>query len=108
MTSRSIHLLASCILLVSLSSCKDDPILVKKREEQRAEISRLEIEVSALEAQLKDIPPDRSKELADSKAEAETQRAEIQKLEMQAAELEARKKELEAKLAEQRLKFPAR
>ena len=108
MTSRPIRLIASCLLLIPLSSCKDDPILVRKREEQRAEISRLEVEVAALEARLKDVPPDRSKELADSRAVAETQQAEIRKLEMQAADLEARKKELEAKLADQRLKFPTR
>lgn len=108
MASHFIRLIAICCALGLLSSCKDDPVLVRKHEEQRIEIDRLEIEIASLEAKLKNIPPDRSKELAESKAESEAQKAEIQKLETLAADLEARKKELEAKLGEQRLKFPAK
>jgi chromosome segregation ATPase len=98
---------AACLLL-SLCSCKENPELLRKREEQRAEIKRLEGELAVIEEKLKDIPPDRTKELLLAKAEADTQASEIETLEKEVATLDAKKKELEAKFADYRRKYPVK
>lgn len=99
---------ATGCLLVAICSCKENPELVRKREEQRTEIKRLEGELSLIEEQLKDIPPDRTKELIIAKGEADAQAVEIEKLEKEVAILDARKKELEGKFADYRRKYPVK
>jgi Tfp pilus assembly protein PilN len=106
MSSKFFQMTATCGLLLSLCACKDNPELVRKREEQRTEIKRLEGELSVLEEKLKDIPPDRTKELILAKGEADAQTVEIEKLEQEVTVLDARKKELETRFSEYRRKYP--
>lgn len=97
----------ACFLLLACS-CKENPELVRKREEQRAEIKRLQGELAVVEEKLKDIPPDRTKELVIAKGEADAQASEIETLEKEVATLDAKKKELEAKFADYRRKYPVK
>lgn len=89
-----------------LSSCGDDPELVKKREQQKSEIARLEGEVALLTEKLSTLPPDRSNELADMKKKVEMQTAELEKLDTEIVALEAKKRILENDYEEYKKKYP--
>jgi transposase len=97
-------------VLVTLfcASCTDDPKLVEKREQQKAEISRLKGELALIDEQIKSQPPDVSAELAETKQLAEKQSAEVAALETEVAALDAKKralqKEFEAYQAKYRVK----
>lgn len=106
MFMKSSRTAAVACLLLAICSCKENPELVRQREEQRTEIKRLEGELALLEEKLKDIPPDRTKELLLAKAEADAQAGQIEGLEKEVAVLDAKKKELEARFAEYRRKYP--
>jgi cell division protein FtsB len=95
-------------LLLAVCSCKENPELVRQRDEQRTEIKRLEGELALIEEKLKDIPPDRTKELLLAKAEADSQASQIEGLEKDLAALDAKKKELEARFADYRRKYPVK
>jgi peptidoglycan hydrolase CwlO-like protein len=95
--------LSACLIL---SSCGDDPELVKKREQQKAEIARLEGEVALLTEKLESLPPDRSNELADIKIKAESQAAEMEKLDAEIVGLEAKKRALENEFDAYKKKYP--
>jgi septal ring factor EnvC (AmiA/AmiB activator) len=103
--SRFAFAIAAC---VSLVSCGDDPALVEKREQQRTEIARLRGEVTLIEEKLKNLPPDRSAELAEAQRQAAEQKAELARLEKEIAELEERKRATEAEFQEYRRKYVIR
>lgn len=99
----------SCFALTGplLPSChKDDPVLLRKNEEQKAEIKRLESELAVLDEKLKNAPPDRADDLATARKEAENLDVEITKLEKEVSELQARKKALETEFNQYRDKYP--
>ncbi len=90
------------------TSCGDDPELVRKRKEQDLEIARLRGEVALVEEKLRNLPPDRSAELAEAREQAEQQKAEVERLEAEIAELEARKRSLESEFEDYRRKYVVR
>ena len=99
-----------CLLMVlcafSLNSCKDDPALVKQREEQKAEIARLEGEMNILSEKINALPADRSDELADTKKKVELQNEEMAKLEKDITTLQAKKRGLEDEFGQYQRKYP--
>lgn len=95
-----------CGLLIA--ACGEDPELVRKRDEQRAEISKLEGELAVLQERLKDVPKDQSKDLTKLKADSEANREEIAKLEAEVAGLEKEKANLEKEFAAYQRKFAVR
>jgi hypothetical protein len=100
------NLAAIGCLLLTLCSCKEDPELVRKREEQQSEIKRLQGELQIIQEKLKDIPPDKTKELIVAKGEADAQALEIERLEKEVAALEVKKKEIEGKFSDYKKKYP--
>lgn len=105
MSSKFVPLALLGVVGFSLTSCKDSPELVLKREEQRTEIKRLEGELSILNEKVKNMPPDRSKELAAAKVTAEAQATELARLEKEIATLDARKRELDKNFSDYRSKY---
>lgn len=102
---------AVCFPLMLLSSfflisCGDDPELVKKRQEQKLEIARLEGELTILNDQLKSMPPDRSAELAEMKKKVDAQTQELARLEEEIIQLEKSKSELEDKFEQYKKNYP--
>lgn len=89
---RNFTMLLFCSM--AFSACGDDPVLVEKREKQKAEIVRLKGEFALIEEKLKNLPPDVSAELAETKTLSAKQTAEVEKLEAEVAGLEARKRTL--------------
>ena len=98
---------ASLAILLSLSvtSCGDDPKLVEKREQQRAEIARLKGDLALIDEKLKNLPPDVSSELAEAKQVSAKQAGEITALEAEVAELEARKRSLQDEFTAYQAKY---
>ncbi len=92
----------------ALASCGDDPELVRKREEQRAEIRRLEGELAVLQEKMSDIPPDRSADLDKLKQEAEENKTRVASLEDEIADLEKEKQGVERELESYRRKYVIR
>lgn len=105
MKYRPIHLLL-VLCAFTLSACKDDPALVKKREEQKAEIARLEGEMNILSEKINALPADRSDELADTKKKVELQNEEMAKLEKEITDLQAKKRGLEDEFAKYQRQYP--
>ncbi len=97
----------SLVLLVALScvSCSDDPKLVAKREQQKAEISRLKGELALIDEMLKSLPPDVTAELAEAKQLSEKQSAEVAALEAEVAALEARKRVMQGEFDAYQAKY---
>ena len=93
------------MLALCCSSCGDDPKLVEKREQQKAEIARLKGELALVDEKLKRLPPDVSKELADARALSIKQSAVVAALEAEVATLESRKKELESEFQAYQAKY---
>jgi chromosome segregation ATPase len=100
-------ILPSLLLSLTCSSCdKEDPRLLEKREQQKAEIVRLTGELNLLEEKLKNLPPDVTKDLEKAAQQAEQQAAEVIKLEAEAADLDARKRALQKEFDAYRAKYP--
>jgi chromosome segregation ATPase len=93
-----------CISL--LASCGDDPELVKKRQEQKSEIARLEGELMMISEQLQGMPADRSADLATVKKKLDAQTQELEKLEAEISQLQQQKREAESRFAEFKRKYP--
>jgi len=109
MTPRFLALGAIAGLSLTFNSCnKEDPELVRKRDEQRTEIKRLEGEISVLDEKLKDVPPDHTQELTEAKAQAQTQATEVARLEKDVAALEDQKRTLEKTFSDYRHKYPVK
>lgn len=99
---------AAFLLCVVSSSCGDDPELVRKREEQKAEIRKLEGELSILKERLEQAPPDRSSELLRLKEEASASEGRIAALESEVEGLEKKKSALEREFESYRRKYVVR
>lgn len=97
----------SLILLVALTcaSCSDDPKLVAKREQQKAEIARLKGELALIDEMLKSLPPDVTAELAEAKQLSEKQSADVAALEAEVASLESRKRALQGEFDAYQAKY---
>jgi len=96
------------LISVFATSCGDDPELVRKRDTQRAEIRRLEGELSLLQEQLKDAPKDRSTELKELQVRVSSEKEQISELEKEVADLESKKRELEREFADYKQKYRLR
>lgn len=92
------------VTLVSVS-CSEDPVMVEKREKQRAEITRLKGELALIEEKLKNLPPDVSGELDTLKKVSVKQLAEVEKLEAEVAELELRKRGIQKEFEDYQIKY---
>jgi hypothetical protein len=101
---------ASALLLACLavSSCGDDPELVRKREEQKAEIRLLDGELKILQEKIAQLPPDRTTEIAKMKQDAELQQEEISKLEEEVVSLQKQKAQIEKDHEAYRRKYVVR
>ncbi|QJE97219.1 hypothetical protein [Luteolibacter luteus] len=95
MPSRMLRLAAASLLCLSFSSCGDDPQLVQKREEQKAEIRRLDGELKVLQEKISQIPADKTSELSKLKQDSDLQKQEIENLEEEIASLQSKKAEIE-------------
>jgi len=104
--SRTACRCCSALFLASLISCGDDPELVKKRQEQKSEIARLEGELLILNEQLQGMPADRSAELTAVKKKLEAQDVELEKLESEITQLQQQKRDAESRFAEFKKKYP--
>ncbi|MEP4078960.1 hypothetical protein [Haloferula sp.] len=90
------------------ASCGDDPELVRKRDQQRAEIRKLEGELSILKEQLKDAPKDRSAELKELQGKVKSEREQIATLEKEVADLESQRRKLDREFEDYRQTYPVR
>ncbi len=104
MTSPKPLYVLAAIVAVSCTSC-EDPKLVAKRDQQKAEITRLKGEVALIEEKLKSLPPDVSTELADAKKLSAKQNAEVESLQTEIAGLETKKAELEKEFQSYQIKY---
>jgi DNA repair exonuclease SbcCD ATPase subunit len=95
----------SAVLVILCASCQDDPLLVEKREKQKAEIVRLKGELALIEEKLKNLPPDVTDQLTEAKALSEKQSAEVAVLESEVTALEARKRSLQNEFEAYQLKY---
>lgn len=105
---RSLWPTAALALCFCFASCSDDPELVRQREEQKVEISKLEGELAILEEKLEQVPKDRSEEVAVLKTEAETNRAQVAELEAEIESLERKKEDIEKQHEAYRRKYVVR
>jgi len=99
---------AALALAAASVSCGDDPELVRQRDEQKAEIRKLEGELAILQERMEQAPPDRGADLARLKEEASRNQQEIEVLETEVAELEKRKAEIDAGHQAYRRKYVVR
>jgi cell division protein FtsB len=104
MTAKFFPLLLSSLPLV-LGACRENPELVRKREEQRAEIKRLEGEIALIDEQLKAIPVIHEEDLAKARKELESQKQETTRLEQEISDLEGRKRQLEKEFTDYKVKY---
>lgn len=95
-------LLLPCFLV----SCEEDPELVRKRDEQRAAITRLEAELAVLEEKLDKAPEDRGAELEQLETQTQSDQAAIAELEKELSDLSAKKRQLEREFAAYKRKYP--
>ncbi|NQW99566.1 hypothetical protein HQ447_02825 [bacterium] len=93
------------VVSLSLTACGDDPVLVEKREKQRAEITRLKGELAFIDEKLKSLPPDVSADLAEAQQLFEKQTAEVAEMEKEVAGLETRKRALQAEFDAYQAKY---
>ncbi len=94
-------------LALACGSCnKEDPQLLEKREQQKAEIARLKGEITLIEEKLRLLPPDVSAEVAAVTQQVEQKAAEVATLEGETATLESRKRALQKEFDAYRAKYP--
>jgi archaellum component FlaC len=99
---------AALVICVALSSCGDDPELVRKRDEQRVEISRLNGQLELLHEKMEQIPPDRGAKIEELKQQAEENRNQIAALEAEIEGLEKEKADVERQHQAYRRKYVAK
>ena len=95
---------APALILVSCES-KD---LTRKKEKQSIEITRLKGELNLIEEKLRNLPPDKSQELATAEVEAESQQEELKELEAEDISLEGKKRDLENQIEDYKRKYAIR
>jgi chromosome segregation ATPase len=93
--TRLLRALALLLTSLAVSSCGDDPELVRKREQQKAEILLLDGELKILQEKIAQLPPDRASEIAKMKHDSELQQEEIAKLEQEIASLQKDEAQIE-------------
>lgn len=93
------------MLSLMFVSCGDDPVMVAKREQQKAEISKLKGELALIEEKLKNLPPDVSTELEEARELAAKQQSEVATLEKDVAALEERKRVLQGEFDAYKVKY---
>ena len=98
---------AALAIGITLSSCGDDPELVRQRDMQRAEISKLQGELSILQEKMEQIPPDRSGQIEELKQKAEENRTQIATLEAEVEALQKQKADVEKQHQAYRRKYIA-
>lgn len=108
MTFRCRPCYLAVLLTLFCASCSDDPKLVEKREQQKAEISRLKGELALIDEQLKSLPPDVSTDLAEAKQLSGKQSAEVAALETEVAALDAKKRALQKEFDAYQAKYRVR
>ena len=91
---------------LAFTSCGDDPALIKKRQEQKNEIARLEGEVKLLSEQLSSLPANRSSDLKEINDKLDQQALELEKLEAEIAQLEAKKRKVETEFDQYKKSYP--
>lgn len=82
--------------------------MVAKREKQRAEIIQLKGDLALVDEKLKDVPPDVSEELAETKKQVEQASAKVSELETEVATLEAKKRAVQDEFDTYRVKYQAK
>lgn len=96
-------------VLVSCGGEEEDPALVEKYEKQKAEITALEKELSAVRKKIEETEiPDPSSDLRELKAEITKTTKERRDLEFQIKELEKKKVEAAESLEKYKEKYPIR
>lgn len=100
--------LAISAATMALAACGDNPELVEKRERQNAELAELRGELALVEEKLRNMPPDRSEELAEALAESANQEAELARLNAEIEELEARRRAVDLEFQEYRRRYAVR
>jgi septal ring factor EnvC (AmiA/AmiB activator) len=105
MKSLSKFLMVVSAVSCGCMSCKPDPQLVEKREQQKVEITRLQGEITLMEEKLKHMPPDVSNELAEAKEQASKQNEEIERLDAEVTELQSKKLALQKEYDQYRAKY---
>ncbi|MES2660753.1 MAG: hypothetical protein V4689_19160 [Verrucomicrobiota bacterium] len=93
------------LMALTCASCSEDPKLVEKREQQKAEISRLRGELALIDEKMKNLPPDVSNELEEARKVSEKQSAEVAALETEVAALEAKKRSLQGEFEAYQAKY---
>lgn len=88
-----------------LLSCGDDPELVKKRSQQEAEIANLKGDIALMKERLKNLPPDKSEELAASQKNTALLEAKRQKLAAEVAELQNKRDQIKMEYDAYRRKY---
>jgi len=79
--------------------------MVEKREQQKAEISKLRGELALVEEKLKNLPPDVTNDLATTRSLVEKQQSEVAVLEKDVAALEERKRILQGEFDSYKIKY---
>jgi len=82
--------------------------LTRKKEQQNIEITRLKGELDLIEEKLRNLPPDKTSELAAAEVEAESQKEEVKELEAEVTALEAKKRDLEKQFEDYKRKYVIR
>ncbi|MES2982634.1 MAG: hypothetical protein V4727_10000 [Verrucomicrobiota bacterium] len=100
------HAILLLSIAMALVSCKDDPNLVIKRQQQEAQLLELDQELQSLEQQLKKKPKDVSVEIAVTKDELTVLQKEAARLESEIVLLREKKLLLEKEFADYRKKYP--
>lgn len=99
----------SCTLILAVFaclSCKENPELVEKRNQQKIEMARLQNEITIAREKLKTKPKDVSKDLAAAQKQLGQLTEEATQIEKEISDLQKQKEELEKEFAEYRKKYP--
>lgn len=96
------------LFALSCVSCSEDPKLVKKRDEQKAEIAKLKGEIALIDEKLKSLPTDVTTQMAEAKELSAKLSPEVSALEREMTGLEARKRALNNEIAAYKLKYPVK
>jgi predicted nucleic acid-binding protein len=97
----------AAISTLFLCSCESRELTLKK-EQQAIEITRLKGELNLIEEKLRNLPVDKSTELAAAEIEAEAQKEEVKELEAEVTALEAKKRDLEKQFEDYKRKYAVR
>lgn len=91
-----------------VASCKDDSELIAKSEKQKEEITRLRHEITLVETRLRNIPEDKSDDVAAAEAKLKQLTFETNKVDSEITELQREKDSLDQELAEFKKKYPTK